>query len=293
MTARAWSALRGVLLASTTDPRAIQAGFALLVAVDIGLRQVAGTGAGVSLPSLSVVLVLALLALTIVVRGRMPVAAVAAVLVADIAAVGLGARPAYAAAGIDLEVDAPGPLSMLLDRQRIEQVVDNLLTNAAKYSPPGTTVRVRLAVQDGRAQLSVQDQGIGISAADRDRLFTRFFRAREAEERSIQGVGLGLSIAREIVEAHGGRIEVDSEPGVGSTFRVRLPIEAPSRRRALTAQPQDGQVPKISRVWLTSEKPCSAAIAVVHRSAAGPSTSTVAPHARHTRWWWWLSEHRR
>ncbi|WKN47211.1 cell wall metabolism sensor histidine kinase WalK [Nocardioides sp. Arc9.136] len=136
------------------------------------------------------------------------------------------ARPAYRAAGIRLEVHAPAALATLLDGQRIEQVVDNLLTNAMKYSSRGTEVCVELVVQDGRAVLSVRDQGIGISAADRDRLFTRFFRSRDAEDRSIQGVGLGLSITRGIVEAHGGRIEVDSQLGAGSTFRVRLPVAA-------------------------------------------------------------------
>ncbi|MCR6033545.1 hypothetical protein GGQ22_19220 [Nocardioides sp. zg-579] len=133
-------------------------------------------------------------------------------------------RPSYRAAGIGLEVTAPDTLPALLDRPRIEQVVDNLLTNAMKYSATGSVVRVGLALADGRVELTVADQGIGISAADRDRLFTRFFRSREAEERSIQGVGLGLSITRGIVEAHGGRIEVDSELGIGSTFRVRLPV---------------------------------------------------------------------
>jgi signal transduction histidine kinase len=72
--------------------------------------------------------------------------------------------------------------------------------------------------------LAVADDGIGISLTDRDRLFTRFFRTRQAEERAIQGIGLGLSITRSIVEAHGGRIEVQSELGVGSEFRVRVPL---------------------------------------------------------------------
>ena len=69
------------------------------------------------------------------------------------------------------------------------------------------------------------DTGIGIEAADLARLFTRFFRARHAAEQSIQGVGLGLSITRSIVESHGGRIEVESEVGRGSTFRVRVPLD--------------------------------------------------------------------
>jgi two-component system phosphate regulon sensor histidine kinase PhoR len=106
------------------------------------------------------------------------------------------------------------------------QVVDNLLSNAIKYSPgSGGEVCVRLLVDGNRAVLEVSDTGIGIEAADRDRLFTRFFRARHAEEQSIQGVGLGLSIAKSIVESHGGRIVVDSEIGRGSTFRIRLPLE--------------------------------------------------------------------
>ena len=84
---------------------------------------------------------------------------------------------------------------------------------------------MRLLVDGNRVELAVSDTGIGIEAADRDRLFTRFFRARHAEEQSIQGVGLGLSITKSIVESHGGRIIVDSEFGAGSTFRIRLPLD--------------------------------------------------------------------
>ena len=83
---------------------------------------------------------------------------------------------------------------------------------------------VRLGLDGERAELCVEDTGIGIEARDRDQLFTRFFRTRHAEEQSIQGVGLGLSITKSIVESHGGRIEVDSEVGRGSVFRVRLPL---------------------------------------------------------------------
>ena len=87
-------------------------------------------------------------------------------------------------------------------------------------------MRVRVAVDGAKVELSVTDTGIGIAASDRDRLFARFFRTRQAEERSIQGVGLGLSITKAIVESHGGRIEVESELGRGSEFRVRLPISS-------------------------------------------------------------------
>jgi signal transduction histidine kinase len=137
----------------------------------------------------------------------------------------LAATPSARAAGIRLEVQAPEHLELLVDAQRMAQVVDNLLSNAIKYSPGGGDVCVRLLVDGNRVELSVRDTGIGIGPADRDRLFTRFFRARHAEEQSIQGVGLGLSIAKSIVESHGGRLVVDSELGKGSTFRIRLPLE--------------------------------------------------------------------
>jgi two-component system phosphate regulon sensor histidine kinase PhoR len=134
------------------------------------------------------------------------------------------ATPAAERAGVRIEVDAPASLVVMADAQRMAQVVDNLISNAIKYTVDGGRVRVAVAIDGNRVELSVADTGIGISAADRDRLFTRFFRARQAEERSIQGVGLGLSITKAIVESHGGRIEVESELGRGSEFRVRLPL---------------------------------------------------------------------
>ncbi len=135
------------------------------------------------------------------------------------------AQPAAASAGLALDVESPESLMVMGDAQRMAQVVDNLVSNAVKYTPAGGKVHVCLAVDGSRAELEVTDTGIGIEAQDRERLFTRFFRARDAEERSIQGVGLGLSITKSIVESHGGRIEVESEVGSGTVFRVRLPLE--------------------------------------------------------------------
>ena len=135
------------------------------------------------------------------------------------------AQPAAAAARITLGYQGPERLSAMMDQDRMRQVVDNLLSNAVKYTPPDGTITVSLKVDGSRIELSVADTGIGIGSADRDQLFTRFFRSRHAEERSIQGVGLGLSITKSIVESHGGRIEVDSEIGRGSTFRVRVPLD--------------------------------------------------------------------
>ena len=150
------------------------------------------------------------------------------------------AAPAAGRAGLTMTLDAPLELWLMVDAQRIAQVVDNLISNAIKYTPSGGRVEVALDVDADRAELTVTDSGIGIAPADRSRLFTRFFRTRDAEERSIQGVGLGLSIIKAIVDSHGGRIEVDSEAGVGSVFRVRLPIgvellaEAPPADQPIT-----------------------------------------------------------
>ena len=138
------------------------------------------------------------------------------------------AAPVARAAGVELCLDAPTTLVTLVDGQRIAQAVDNLVSNAIKYTPRGGHVEVRLAVDGGRVEICVADSGIGIQAADRDRLFARFFRGRHAEEQSVQGLGLGLGIARSIVEGHGGRIDVQSETGRGSVFRIRLPVETDS-----------------------------------------------------------------
>ena len=134
------------------------------------------------------------------------------------------ARPAAEAKNLSLTVEAPAYVRIMVDPQRFAQVVDNLVSNAVKYTPAGGRVSVDLAAYDDHIELAVADTGIGIDPEERDRLFTRFFRTRDAEERSIQGVGLGLSITKKIVETHGGRIEVDSS-NAGSTFRVWLPLD--------------------------------------------------------------------
>jgi two-component system, OmpR family, phosphate regulon sensor histidine kinase PhoR len=134
------------------------------------------------------------------------------------------AAPAARAAGVELRLDAPSTLVALVDGQRIAQAIDNLVSNAIKYTPGCGRVEVRLARDGGHVEICVADSGIGIQSSDRDRLFTRFFRARHAEEQSVQGLGLGLGIAKSIVESHGGRIDVESEVGRGSVFRIRLPV---------------------------------------------------------------------
>ncbi len=132
-------------------------------------------------------------------------------------------QPAARAAGLVLESVVPPSLVALVDAGRIRQVVDNLLSNAVKYSEPGGTVAVTLTPDGDDVDLTVSDSGFGIAPADLDRLFTRFFRGEEARERHIQGTGIGLSIVRSIVEAHGGTVSLASEVGVGSVVHVRLP----------------------------------------------------------------------
>jgi signal transduction histidine kinase len=117
----------------------------------------------------------------------------------------------------------PKPLPVLADRQRLGQVLANLLTNAVKYSSDDSEILVRVGQQAQEAYVAVADQGIGIPPEALPRLFERFFRVAGAAERA-RGVGLGLYISGQIVESHGGRIRVESEPGRGSTFTVSLPI---------------------------------------------------------------------
>ncbi len=136
-----------------------------------------------------------------------------------------GARPAAVAAGVSLSFDAPeGELVAKVDASRLRQVIDNLLGNALKYTEPGGSVSVVLRRHEQLVELSVSDTGIGVDPEEVGRLFRRFFRGRQATQRHIPGVGLGLSIVRAIVEAHGGRVTLDSSPGQGSTFRVELPL---------------------------------------------------------------------
>lgn len=112
------------------------------------------------------------------------------------------------------------------DRGRLGQLIDNLVSNAIKFTPADGKVEVTLNSRDGRAVLQVSDTGIGISAADQAGLFQPFSRATTAIEREIPGVGLGLMIAQAIAEAHGGKISVESEEGHGATFTVDLPLQA-------------------------------------------------------------------
>jgi signal transduction histidine kinase len=109
------------------------------------------------------------------------------------------------------------------DADRLGQIVTNFLGNALRHSPAGATITLATGTTDGRAWVSVADQGSGIASEHLPHLFERFYRADPSRHRASGGAGLGLAICKAIAEAHGGAIEVSSEPGAGSTFRLSLP----------------------------------------------------------------------
>jgi signal transduction histidine kinase len=127
---------------------------------------------------------------------------------------------------IDLKFEFPEEeIEINGDSRRIYEVIDNLLGNAIKYSPDGAFVRVNISKIDEGVQVSIADKGMGISEQDLPRLFQKFSRLDSARQRQIAGTGLGLYICRSFIEAHGGRIWVDSEVGKGSTFHFVLPTQ--------------------------------------------------------------------
>ncbi|HLY27277.1 MAG TPA: HAMP domain-containing sensor histidine kinase [Aggregatilineales bacterium] len=130
---------------------------------------------------------------------------------------------------IRLALDAPDePIPTFTgDGSRLRQVLTNLITNAIKYSGENSTVSVHVWAEDRTLYLSVTDQGMGIAQEHLPRLFDRFYRIKDKNTRQIEGTGLGLYIARSIVEQHGGQITAQSEPGQGSVFTVSLPLAQP------------------------------------------------------------------
>lgn len=136
-------------------------------------------------------------------------------------------QPTVETHSIRCEGLSSAPLLIDGDALRLEQVLHNLLSNAVKYSPDGGEVTVRLSRAPGEALVAISDTGIGISAEAQPQLFERFFRAPNAETRSISGMGVGLFVVYEIVTLHGGRLLVTSTEGQGSTFTMLLPLATP------------------------------------------------------------------
>jgi two-component system, OmpR family, sensor kinase len=136
-------------------------------------------------------------------------------------------RPAALYAGSSIKVDAPDTLPIRLDRLAMEQILDNLISNAVKYGR-GRPIDIRLRTDDEWAVIEVQDRGLGISSSDQDRIFDRFERA-VAQGSTIGGFGVGLWVVGQLVEAMGAQIVVNSVPDEGSTFTLQLPLRGMKR----------------------------------------------------------------
>jgi PAS domain S-box-containing protein len=129
---------------------------------------------------------------------------------------------------LNLEVDLPEDLpAALIDRDRLAYAIDNLLSNAVKFSPEGGTITVWARESGDDIEIGVADQGVGIAPEDVERVFDRFTQADMSATRRFGGFGMGLHIVKTIAQAHGGRVELESEPGRGSTFRLYVPAAKP------------------------------------------------------------------
>lgn len=136
------------------------------------------------------------------------------------------AGPAAEDRGLALTLDAEEIPELELDPARLGQVLDNLISNALKFTPRGGSVEVRVRCAGERAVVEVADTGMGMSAPEQERLFERFYRTESSSTQATPGTGLGLWISKTIIEAHGGEISADSATGRGTTFRIELPLAA-------------------------------------------------------------------
>jgi two-component system phosphate regulon sensor histidine kinase PhoR len=135
-------------------------------------------------------------------------------------------QPYAQKSSVELSLALPNKMPLVLaDQDRLRQVIINLVDNAIKYSPHRTPVRMEVSSNNRDAMLSVIDQGAGIPASELTHIFERFYRVEKGVSSKYSGRGLGLAIAKHIVEAHGGSIKVESEVGKGSRFTIHLPLD--------------------------------------------------------------------
>ena len=147
-------------------------------------------------------------------------------------------------------------LVMDFDAEQLQQVITNLISNAVKFTPSGGSIKVRVGEEEGQLHLTVSDTGVGIASADLPHIFSRFYQADASSKRAHEGTGIGLAHTQELVKLMGGDIRVESEPGKGSTFALRLPIKHTAPLN--TAAPIDS-VPEAELPLLASEETPTAA----------------------------------
>jgi CheY-like chemotaxis protein/anti-sigma regulatory factor (Ser/Thr protein kinase) len=167
------------------------------------------------------------------------------------------------------------------DATRLAQVVINLLTNAAKYTPEGGTIELRLSCDDGTAEISVRDNGIGLPASALATVFDMFSQLEPALERSKGGLGIGLALVRGIVLLHGGSVHADSPgPGLGSTFTMRLPLAAGSVCAPAPVPASSGAAPAQLRVLVVDDNEDAAETLAMTLELHGCEVRTAATAAR-------------
>jgi signal transduction histidine kinase len=152
------------------------------------------------------------------------------------------AAPAAEAKGIELNLHSGAVPRIEVDRDRLAQLLDNLISNALKFTPAGERIDVRCSASGGEIVLEVENTGSYLSPEEQQNLFDRFFRTSDAVAQAIGGVGLGLAICKAIAEAHGGEIAVQSEKGVATTFVVRLPVPDSGRTESDDYERQEALV---------------------------------------------------
>ena len=149
--------------------------------------------------------------------------------------------------GFELRLDIDEELPLLyIDEEAITQALINLLDNAAKYSQTNRDIRVRCGKRDDKVCISVQDRGIGIPAREHDKIFQSFYRVEKTDVHDVKGSGLGLAVVSHVAAAHGGRVQVESTPGAGSTFTLCIPIDFNPGPRLTPTRYSNGKEPRDS-----------------------------------------------
>lgn len=135
-------------------------------------------------------------------------------------------RPLFDEKGLNLIVAAQNPINVMIDKQRMGQVITNLLSNALKFTPAGGKVKIEFKSVQGAVLVSVKDTGIGIKETEHELVFERFYRGEKSRNRKTGGAGIGLTVVKAIIEAHGGSVSIIGQDGVGTEVQVFVPLQS-------------------------------------------------------------------